>query len=281
MADLPKKCIFCGDAAMSNEHVWGRWISRYVREEMKKHHFHAERIHRPGEPTTSSTTLRAGPPLRGKVRVVCKGCNNGWLSVIQENAKPILIPLVQGKKTGLGRCSQLKIVSWAAMATMTGEFLDRDPAVGNIGISQADREWLWKNNAPPPERWRIWIARYQRHKWPGRWVHLVVPILEGREIPELPLDDYPSPNTQTTTFAIGELYIQVMSTSGNPRIVDRWNWPFASRPARLLTQIWPPRESFIAWPTESLTDSDADFVATAFDHVIDAASRSLTGRRIF
>jgi hypothetical protein len=281
MAAPPKKCIFCVNAAMSNEHVWGRWISRYVKEEMKKHHFHAERIHGPGEPTTQSTTLHAGPPLRGKVKVVCKGCNSGWLSIIQETAKPILISLIQGKNTVLGRDAQQKIARWATMATMTGEYLDRDPEVGNISISQAEREWLWKNNTPPSEGWRIWVARYQRYKWIGRWYHSVMPILKSADIPESAIDDYPSPNTQTTTFAVGELYIHVMSTCSEPTIVNQWIWPIASRPGRLLTQIWPPRESIIAWPPESLTDGDADFIATAFDRIIDAASRSMLGRRLF
>jgi hypothetical protein len=267
---------------MSNEHVWGKWLRPYVRADMKKHHSYAERIHRPGEPNTASTALRAGDPVHNsKVRVVCKECNSGWLSVIQERAKPILIPIIQGKPATLGAEAQQIVSNWCAMATMTGEFLDKEPIVGNIAVSQAEREWLWKHGTPPSEGWRIWIATYQRYKWPGRWVHLVVPVLEAKDVPSSALADYPPPNTQTTTFVIGELYVHVMSTSGNPDIVSRWVWPAASRPGRLLIQIWPARESIVAWPSESLTDGDADFIATAYDRVIDAASRSILGRRIF
>src|SRR6266478_112392 len=175
----PRKCIFCGKPGMSNEDVWGRWLRPYVRADMRKHHFYAERINRPGEPNTASARLRAGDPLHSKVRVVCETCNNGWMSMIQERAKPILIPLIQGKATILGIEAQQTVASWCAMATMTGEFLDKDPVPGTIAVSQAEREWLWKNGIPPLEGWRIWITRYQRHKWPGRWVHLVVPILEA------------------------------------------------------------------------------------------------------
>jgi hypothetical protein len=266
---------------MSYEHVWGQWILPYVRADMKKHHFYAERINRPGEPNTASATLRAGDPMRSKARVVCKTCNNGWMSLIQERAKPIMIPLIEGKPTALSHHAQTIVATWCAMATMTSEFLDKDLVPSTIAVSQDDREFLWKEGVPPPERWRIWITRYQRHKWVGRWFHSVVPILDAKDVPSSALTDYPSPNTQKTTFTVGDLYVHVMSTSGNPDIVSRWVWPIRSRPGMLLIGIWPIKESIITWPPESLTDSDADFVATAHDLAVDAASRSVLGRRMF
>jgi hypothetical protein len=266
---------------MSYEHVWGKWLRPYVRVHTPRHEFRHEFIGRPDEPMITKGSIRAGDLFRSKVRVVCTRCNNGWLSEIQEAAKLILIPLIQGAVTTLGIEAQRSVATWCAMATMTGEFLDRDISEQSVAISQAEREWLWKNSSPPKQNWRVWIARYQRYRWVSQWFHFTVPILEAEEIPKPGDPDYRSPNTQTTTFVIGELYVHVMSTFGRSEIVDRWVWPIGSRPATLLAQIWPRRESVITWPTDSLTNGDADFIASAFGRVIDVASRGVLGRRIF
>lgn len=174
--------------------------------------------------------------------------------------------------------AQAQLAKWCTMATMTSEFIDRD-SLGQ-GVTLAERQLFWKQSVIPPN-WRIWIARYRRHKWKGEWIHFTVPILGPEDVPGLKPGDTARPNTQTTTFVIGELYVHVMSSSGHPDLTAKWVWPAFSRLSRLLIQVWPAKESFIAWPPDSLTDRDADTVPTLFSNVVDAASRSLLGRRIF
>jgi hypothetical protein len=131
-------CIFCGsNGKMTREHVWGEWLRQMVPAEMNKHEVRAERIGAPGTPLQAETRLRAGDPL-STVKVVCAACNSGWLSQIQERAKPYLIPLIQGQPTALGPDGQRALAAWCAMATMTGEYIDRDPTA--IDVSQADRD---------------------------------------------------------------------------------------------------------------------------------------------
>lgn len=179
----PKRCIFCNlPKKMSNEHVWGKWLRDYVRADRKKHHIHLTRIPSPKLPNISELRMRAGDPIRANVHVVCEDCNNTWLNQIQERTKPILIPLLQGKKTALGIAAQAQLAKWCTMATMTGEFIDRDPL--GQGVTLAERQFFWKQSAIPPN-WRIWIARYQRYKWKGEWIHLTVPILAPEDVPGL------------------------------------------------------------------------------------------------
>jgi hypothetical protein len=98
-----KRCIFCGTAGkLSREHIWGKWIKQFVRRDINKHHFHAQRIPRPGSPATSATHPKAGDPLSSQVRVVCVKCNNTWLSRIQDDSKLFLIPLIRGTRSVLG-----------------------------------------------------------------------------------------------------------------------------------------------------------------------------------
>jgi hypothetical protein len=108
----------------------------------------------------------------------------------------------------------------------------------------------------------------------------VVPILEAKDVPAIAVDGLAPPNTQATTFVIGQLVVHVMSTSGDPQTVAGWGWPFNSRIRLNFPQIWPPTESIIAWPPQTLSDFEVELIATAFERVIDGASRSIVGRRL-
>jgi hypothetical protein len=272
-----KKCIFCQlPKPMSREHIWGDWLKAYIPPKMNKHSMQAVRVNRPDEPTTGNIYLKAGDPLRSKVKVVCVDCNNQWLSDIQNRAKPFLIPLIRGDRTALGFEAQQRVAAWCAMATQTAEFIDRDP--NTIAVPQSQRDWLMNNGTVPPG-WRIWLADYQRHRWPAQWVHLTLPILEAKDIPDESSTDYVLPNTQTTTFVVGRLYVHVMS-SVNAENIHKWT-TMLPRSAPLLVPLFPPKESFIAWPAGSLTDMQADAIASAFHLYVESISRSLLGRRLF
>ena len=91
----------------------------------------------------------------------------------------------------------------------------------------------------------------------------------------------PLPQHAGHDFIVGELFVHVPSSTGYPALPTRWVWPPGARVSRLLTQIWPPRESFVAWPPDALTDRDADFVPAALRNVIDGATRTMMGRQIF
>jgi hypothetical protein len=161
------------------------------------------------------------------------------------------------------------------MATMTAEFIDRDPNA--IAVPQDDRDWI-PNNGTAPSGWRIWLAHYRRHKWPAQWVHLTLPVLEAKDTPT-PDAGFVSPNTQVTTFVVGELYVHVMS-SVDPDNIKGWATRL-SHSERRLVYILPATESFIAWPPRGLTDRAADGIASAFHRYVEGISRSLLGRRLF
>lgn len=281
---LVVECIFReptkSHKPLSQEHVWGEWLKDYVRSGFNKHHLHHEEVGRPGTQNRETLTLRAGDPLYSKAKVVCRGCNNGWLSGIQERAKPYLVPLIQGHSAVMGTPAMDAIAAWCVMATMTGEYLTRDTTA--VAVSQGERDWFRDHGTPPPN-WKVWLGHYQRYRWQGRWAHFVLPILDAKHIVRTEEDRRAPPNTQTTTFIIGNLLVHTMSTSADPDIVARWDWggPTTRLSKQRLVQIVPPKESIVVWPPPSLTDFEAQFVANAFDSVIDAASRSAFGNRLF
>jgi hypothetical protein len=72
--------------------------------------------------------MRTGDPLNANVRVVCSNCNNGWMSQIQKNAKPHLIPLFKGESVWLDKKTQAAIATWAMMSTITAEHIQHSPS---------------------------------------------------------------------------------------------------------------------------------------------------------
>jgi hypothetical protein len=204
----------CGNTGMSKEHIWGQWLKNYVRQDLLKHGMFTQVVNRPGTPNTEHLRIKSGDPLQSKVRVVCTKCNNEWLSEIQNRAKPHLIPLFTGTTRVLGVEAQEILATWITMATMTAEHLVSDPR--QRAISQADREFLWRNSKPPAE-WRILIGRYERHRLATQWTHCDMPVLETKDVP--PAGVPPQSNMQITTFMIGEFFAQ---RGGRGRGDCRW-----------------------------------------------------------
>jgi hypothetical protein len=262
-------CIFGGhDKKLTSEHIWGDWVTKYVPRTMNKHQFANILIPKPGEPEPPIVRIRAGDPLSSQVPVVCGNCNSGWMSQLQNQAKPFLIPLFEGKECALAAEARTTVSAWIAMATMTSEHVSRDPK--QIAISQAERDWLM-NKRTPPDEWRIWIGRHRSQGWPGQWVHATFPVASAAK--NITNEDR-QPNTQTTAFQIGELFVFVMS-SIFPDIPKVWDWENTPRARRCLRQLWPHVGGTLIWPGLDMSDADADTFAKAFyRHSDDLAQRA-------
>jgi hypothetical protein len=248
------RCIFCRRTGLSKEHVWADWLKNYIPRTMKTHTRFSAIVH-PAHSEPRRKT-KQGDPHTSKLRVVCENhCNNGWMSRLQNAAKPYLLPLIKGEVTALDEKAQRIIATWAAMAVMVAEYFDRY----KVAISATERKYLWKNQRPPPN-WKIWIGHYERKNWPGHWVHNVLPISSKKNRIKRMDNGLPRPNTQTTTFVVGQLYIHAASSATD--IFEKWR--LTTNGARQLVQIWPLRRNIVGWPTQTLTDREADQIAGAF-----------------
>jgi hypothetical protein len=262
MVEQLKRCIFCGsDDKLTSEHIYGEWLKAYVPRTHNKHEFQHIKSGSPGIHEFADKKIKAGDPVNSQVRVVCGSCNSGWMSGLQNRAIPFLTPLVRREFSELNIAAQTAIAAWAAMATMTSEFLAREPQT--IVIPQHERTWL-KQNLTPPTNWRIWIGRYNRETWGGQWVRSTLHIGSKKDIEKWLTDDLRAPNVQTTTFVVGELYISVLSGPFQP-LIDIWDWRTARRARARLVQIWPIKYLAIFWPPPSIPDADAESFATAFE----------------
>jgi hypothetical protein len=106
MPKPPRRCIFCGAFGVTKEHVFPHWLRAiFPRLPTDTHTFGS--LDWIDMPTVGQITIprqKKGPGQAGskKVKVVCKDCNNGWLSTMEQSTKPLLERLVYGEAGRLG-----------------------------------------------------------------------------------------------------------------------------------------------------------------------------------
>jgi hypothetical protein len=103
-------CVFCRkDATLTAEHVLPQWIRPHVSDPG-------------GRGTHTRTEIRVGEwvdersfaakPAALKVRSVCAACNNGWMSDLEDEAKPFLLSMINGHRRTYYRRGQCLIAMW-------------------------------------------------------------------------------------------------------------------------------------------------------------------------
>jgi hypothetical protein len=177
------------------------------------------------------------------------------MSVFQGDVKPILLPLLKGERTSLHKKAQATLSAWIAMFTMVAEHQSRTPR--KVAIIAGHRRHLMDNRTVPSD-WRIWIGYYERQSWPRVYVHNTLPVSSDSTPVYHTEDGFPLPNTQTTTFVIGKLYVHVLSTALRGAI----NRQRIQVPG--VAQLWPFKASLIGWPRTPTTDDQAEGISMAY-----------------
>lgn len=217
-------CIYCGSTGLSKEHLYADWLKNYIPRELSEHKVQVTVAF----PHTSQSeiTRRTGDPHVRKLRRVCLSCNQGWMSDLQQSAKPHLVPILSGDSTTLNRKGQKIVSAWAAMTAMTAEYLKKE----HVAVSQADRDHL-RTHGVPPKSWRIWIASISGSGLKHHYWHNAMALTDQKVQGAALHAAHPS-NTQTSTIGFGEhLLVYAMSTQVGAAngIIRRWTFPPALR----------------------------------------------------
>jgi NAD-dependent oxidoreductase involved in siderophore biosynthesis len=117
-------CIFCrNDRTLSAEHVFAEWIRPYLTDEEGEHGTHHRVTIRAGEPDDAERYR--GPPANWTFRSVCKECNNGWMSQLENELKPYLLSMINGHRRAYYAREQELIATWLVKtALVTGSKFD-------------------------------------------------------------------------------------------------------------------------------------------------------------
>jgi len=246
-------CIYCGARSkITREHIWADWLKAYIKKDKTSYTHRVAVIH----PSHIDESIKKidGDPRSRRVKAVCSVCNSGWMSALQTRAKRNVISLASGSPTFLDRADQTALAAWVGMAVMAAEFSTPD----KVAISQDDRQHL-RLHRELPSNWRVWIAHYVRGDWKGYMAHNVM-NLTAEHVPEADPEPFSMPNTQTTTFVVGELFIPAISSVHNGVAHD---FNHRADGSDCLIQIWPASDAAM-YPYGTITDMQADRITDEF-----------------
>jgi hypothetical protein len=120
-------CAFCDfEGKLTREHVWPQWVRPHLEHEAgpgtnTRTIIRAER--------TESTSYKA-QPAHLTVKCACEECNGGWMSQLEERAKPILLPMIEDRApVKLGSREAVIVATWAIKTALVAgsEFAPRIP----------------------------------------------------------------------------------------------------------------------------------------------------------
>lgn len=89
MTKEKRACLFCGNTELTREHIFAQWLLdelniRKIKMGMQHYTFYGQKI--------SERPLTPNSLING---LICRECNNGWLSQIEGHVKPVLIALLK------------------------------------------------------------------------------------------------------------------------------------------------------------------------------------------
>ena len=246
-AAFQRRCIFCGSPKVSGEHLWPEWMHPYLPKQpnaMKREIYNHIKLGK--VLSLAQKKPQQGHTYTKKVRAVCKPCNEIWMSRIEEEAKPILIPLLRGLPLLLDREKRSKLAVWLALKVMVGESHDPRDAV----TMQEDRTAFMLSRTIPPYM-KIWIGSHDSEDWYMSYWHQTARI---NLTPDPPAGGN-FKNIQSTALGIGHiLSLTIAATVPHCEIDLTTDQP--------ILPLWPLQREDIEWPLQELSSESADRLAT-------------------
>ena len=241
LATVPN-CIFCGKPANSREDAFPVWLIEMMDE------WYALRFKLDGPPIPDILECIDGVGGKSEIRLqslkilikcVCKDCNSGWMSNIQDvHAKPVITRLLEEKTHTLDRQDCTSLTIWSVMTSMV---LDIRNEPHERRFTEEEHCLFWnkhrilsnnyiQENIYVPKDFQVWIARWKNS--PG-------PSVLGRL-----LSTTGSPHKGVVnTIGFGTLIFQIVRTTPG---IDP-----GARPGpwdRSLVRIFPPPGEPVAFP---------------------------------
>ena len=254
MSKPPARCIFCGQAGVTKEHLLPNWLRHdFPRSSLSTH---TQGFVRWEERQKIVTTKKLqGHSGTKKLRVVCRSCNNGWMSHLEEAIKPTLLRLIRGEEFELSAPIRQMLALWASKTVCVAERLNASQQL----TGQGERDIVFRREVPP--MWFVYGVPYQGEKFGELYSHQQTVRVE---LPNPTGHDATSHYLAATKFGLGKFFLLVLSTS----------WPlvskhFANYAVPPLVAIWPSTHQTLGWTTDrSIGDREADVVIHMLDAVI-------------
>ena len=188
-----------------------------------------------------------------KLRVVCRECNSGWMSTLENAAKPMLTKILEDSSFTLSQFDQACLARWLAMKTIVGEHAEK-----GISVTPLNDRKLFKDEGKIPDYFAIYIGR-QISFIETAWQRMSQILASSPRGPNPPLNRAQH-NIQTVTFICGPLLafsVGVLEYEINASKL--FNLP-------KLVQIYPPTQERVSWPPVcTLNSGEVNHIAFALD----------------
>ena len=224
-----RKCLFCQKKARSREDIWPQWLAKQfpLSEDSQ---MEAERGgHKLG-------TWQSGTSQLLRSKCVCGDCNNGWMSKLEQETKPIVESILSEKLRALDVSSQAVIAVWATKTAMVLEALYPDR---NFFYSAIERQYF-RSLSAIPEHTTKWIAKCVNQP------NFYSVAEDLRTAPGVN-----AAKAYVTTMAFGSLAFQVVSIKTHAALSTATQITYDSREGpwdKTLLQVWPIITYSQHWP---------------------------------
>lgn len=226
----PRRCLFCDGVAASAEHIWPKWAAPYFKR--TAHDKSLESWHRLGAGQAKvilGNRVRHGHTSTVTVKAVCKACNNGWMSGLENAAKSALEPMLSGRRVRLSAADQSRLAAWVMLKAMVlGETDEKAP------IFTREETLVFARDRSVPQRTNIWLFRS------ADAVRRARVTMAFAHVSDRPVDTFVRANVQTILIRIGRLVVFVSHTKSQLE-------PGGFRQT-LAKALWPPRGQELMWP---------------------------------
>lgn len=143
-----RPCVFCGGRPLTYEDTWPIWLLKLT------------------FPRGTPANVRRGPPQaltgyatvgpKARARLVCKGCNNGWMSALEVVVAPSLSTALAGSLPDLDFQEQQILSTWAVKtAAMLERTQTRDQ---QFLVPPAVFAQLYVRKTAPPDLTYVWLG---------------------------------------------------------------------------------------------------------------------------
>jgi hypothetical protein len=185
-----------------------------------------------------------------KASVVCKKCNETWMSDIENrHAKPVLTPLISGEVNI--PIDLAKARSMALFAFKTAVVLDHSQRDRSGPFFDRSSRHAFRENLRIPRSVQMWLCPFRWHRGNGAFLTL-----------------YHQPESSSgenwlmyvCTFAVGNVAIQVVAVKDKS---ERATITPVTIPEILAVPFWPGLQRDYIWPRGQTLQSREDFRAFA------------------
>jgi hypothetical protein len=226
-----RECIFCGGRVNSKEHAWPAWLLKFLKRSPD------ENVPIDASRLGGWTKRWDGINASLKLKKVCRTrCNDGWMSLLEDRARPILSEMILGNAIMIDRVQQLRIAQWATKCAMV--FDSMDPGAR---FYDASERFHFRETLTPAPSTNVWLGNYSGSTFRALTVHRTVPLNGHQGIPY-------KGHIQTMVF--GRLVIQTFSVKrlidkdGSVGLLDmlpkQWD--------QSTIRVWPVSVDAIRWP---------------------------------